>query len=701
MAGKQAQGGSRQRRIAVAAGAALGTLVAARVLLTLLRGGKDRAAAAGGGGGGGCKDIKFRSSLSAAEILRAVDHVIANSIRVHDAVAAVPLDQVTYESVIEPLERLEADEFMAVQSCVFPSLVNPARDVRDASVKAEKMFEAYNAKCRLREDVYRVVKAYAEKKEDLPPETLRFVNHLVRDYERLGLHLAPEMRSEVDKIKKTIGELCITFQKNLAQLNEVLLFNEDELAGLPITFVKNLEKGKHGKLKLPLDARYYFPVMQNCKVGSTRKALAVAYDKRCIAENLPIFHNVVKLRHRLARLLGYPNHVEYVTSSRMAKSFTNVKNFLLSLSAKMSSVAAAELNKLRALKKAEEGGEEFGMEDLLYYMHRVEELEFQAITEKIREYFPVEVVTNGLFQIYQELFGLTFEEIKEERGAWDPDVRLFAVSDTDAKKTIGYFYLDIYHRDGKYSHACVCPLQPSSTRSGQLPVAAMLANFRRGHAALLSYPEVETFFHEFGHVMHHICSRPSFARFSGLRVEDDFVEAPSKMLEKWCSEKSSLKRMSGFYKDTREPVPDSFCELLVRKKKTHAGLLTKRQILLALFDLIVHSSDQFDTVSVLEQLHTQVMEGIPMLEGTDLSASFTHLMGGYDGTYYSYLWNQVLSEDMFESGFAGEVSNFSAGKEFRDKVLVPGASKDAAELVHGFLGREPSLSAFVKSRGLK
>lgn len=175
--------------------------------------------------------------------------------------------------------------------------------------------------------------------------------------------------------------------------------------------------------------------------------------------------------------------------------------------------------------------------------------------------------------------------------------------------------------------------------------------------------------------MHHICSRASFAKFSGLRVEDDFVEAPSQMLENWCLESDSLKLMSGFYKNTKQSLPDDICQALMQKRRAFAGLLTKRQILFGLFDQSIHMRDKAETGAILKELVPKVMEGIPMLEGTNFSASFGHMTGGYDAAYYGYLWSEVFSADMFEAKFKGNVLSKSAGREYREKVLAPGADR--------------------------
>lgn len=683
--------------VAVMGAAAASTVVAAGMVRSMVRRSHADVSVSDG--------INVRLGLSASEILSLADFIISTSTSVHDAVAAVPLDQVSYDNVIAPLANLQAEEFALVQSCVFPALVSTSKEVRDASSEAEKRLDAYNVKCSMREDVYRVVKAFSEKKVTLEPEAQRFVDRVVRDYERLGLNLSPEIRKEVERLKTTIGELCIEFQKNMNEENRRLYFTDSELAGLPADFIKELNRDSEDKLEVTLKYPHYFPIMEKCKIGSTRKAMATAYDQRCMDQNVTILEKVIEMRSAMAQLLGHKNHAEYAIATRMAKSPVTVKSFLEDTSNKISPLAKKELAKLEAMKRQEEGDEPFGLYDMRYYIRKSEEADFNVDYETVKQYFPLNIVTAGLLQIYQDLLGLKFKEVSDP-DVWHPEVQKFSVTDENTGENMGYFYLDLHPRDGKYTHACVCSLQPGCLMidgTRQLPVGAMLANFTKPTTekpSLLGHNEVETYFHEFGHLMHHICSRSVFAKFSGLRVEEDFVEAPSQMLENWCLESASLKMMSGHYEDTNQPLPQEIIEALMQKKRAFSGLLTKRQLLFGLFDQSIHMREKADTAAVLKELTPKVMEGLPMLEGTNFSASFGHMAGGYDAAYYGYLWAEVFSADMFETKFKGNVLSKSAGREYRDKVLAPGATKDAAVILREFLGREPTQEAFLRSKGL-
>jgi len=301
--------------------------------------------------------------------------------------------------------------------------------------------------------------------------------------------------------------------------------------------------------------------------------------------------------------------------------------------------------------------------------------------------------------------GLRFQ--KEQVAAeliWHEDVELYAVHDSQSNELIGHFYLDLFPREGKYGHAACFGLQPgclSPDRTRQTAVAAMVANFTKPTAdkpSLLTHDEVETYFHEFGHVMHQICSKADYAQFAGTSVERDFVEAPSQMLENWCYEKTPLTMLSKHLK-TGETLPDSLIEKLSKTRMANTGLLTKRQILLATFDQTIHTMPKANTAAIWEQLAEKI-SGIPMTPGTNFAASFGHLGGGYDARYFGYLWSEVYSMDMFFSLFKGKELDTAAGKRYRDCILVPGGTLDGDEMLRNFLGRDPTDEAFLRSRGL-
>ncbi|CAK9155833.1 unnamed protein product [Ilex paraguariensis] len=555
--------------------------------------------------------------------------------------------------------------------------------------------------CSKREDVYRVVKAFAAKGEWVNPEAKRYTQFLVRDFERNGLNLTLTKREELQRLRTQIDELSMRYIRNLNDDSTFLLFGQMELVGLPPEFLKSLDEAENGKLKVMLRSHHVSPVLELCKVGLTRRLVAVAYGRRCEI-NLTVLEKLVQLRHKLARLLGYSNYADYVADLRMANSSSKVFEFLEDISVSLTDLASRELAMLKELKKKEEGESNFGVEDLPYYVKRVQEQQFDLDFGVVKQYFPVNLVLSGIFKICQDLFGLRFEEISDAE-VWHCDVQLFSVLDLRSSELLGYFYLDMYSRAGKYDHTCVVALQNGSLNNGakQIPVALLISQCRKevgGHPELLRFSELVNLFHEFGHVVHHICSHASFARFSGLRLDPDFVEIPAQVMENWCYESVSLKLISGFHQDITKPIKDDICKSLKRWRCSFSALKLKQEILYCLFDQIIHSTENIDIVGLFKHLHPKVMLGLPMLEGSNPASCFLRSAIGYEAACYSRIWSEVFAADIFALKFGGDLSNQYAGLEFRNKVLAPGGTRDPVEILYDFLGREPSIQAFVDSK---
>jgi thimet oligopeptidase len=295
---------------------------------------------------------------------------------------------------------------------------------------------------------------------------------------------------------------------------------------------------------------------------------------------------------------------------------------------------------------------------------------------------------------------------------WHSEVELYQVKDVNTQQLMGHFFLDLHPREGKYGHACMCTLQRGCAIfndngeevARQLPVNAMLCNFPKPTAekpALLSHSDVETFFHEFGHVMHQICGQPQLAHFAGTSVERDFVEAPSQMLENWCWKAASLNRMSGHYTDSTKKIPEALLQGLIKSKNANCGLLVKRQLYFGILDQTMHTSAKCDTAQLCQTLQPKIW-GIPAMPGTNFVASFGHLAGGYEAQYYGYMWSEVYSADMFHTMFGEKnLLDPKAGMNYRQKILSWGGSRDAIDSLCDFLGRKPNNTAFLKDKGLK
>ncbi|CAO3686709.1 unnamed protein product [Umbelopsis ramanniana] len=653
-------------------------------------------------------------AITATELKKSIDDIMAQELEVNNKVAGLAPEKQTFETVILPMSRVDNAVAGEAHLATNLSYFSPEKDVRDASLEADKAYDAFGIEQGMRVDLYEAVLNVFNKTDlaTLDPEDARLLTKTELDFRRSGLALEESKRNELKEIRKKLSELGIDFSKNLNEESSTVSFTKDELENMDDDFLSGLKTEEvDGVQKYILTMRYpdVLPVLKNCKNENTRRIHYIAYESRN-KENIAILEEAVKLRRQAAKLLGYPSHAAFILEVKMAKSVETVQSFLKDLVDRLEPIGEKELERLKNIKRKEKEsrGEEYDGNingwDTAYYLRILLEEEYQVDQQVIQQYFPLSNTVDRMLEIYSKVLGLRFVKVPADTAVvWHPDVQLYECwDDTDTQEFSGYMYLDLHPRENKYSHAACFPLQPSYLKENGdrvAPSAAMVANFTKPTAdkpSLLKHDEVVTLFHELGHVMHHICSRTKHTRFNGTAVERDFVEAPSQMLENWCFDSQSLKYLSSHYQ-TGAPIPDEIIDRIVKAKNVNGAMFNLRQLFFGIYDMTLHTSDdeKLDTSVLWHKLRKEVSL-INSPEGTYGQAAFGHIMGGYDAGYYGYLWSKVFSTDMFYTKFNNNTLSRDNGLAYRHKILSRGGSRDGMDLLRDFLEREPSSDAFMK-----
>lgn len=629
-----------------------------------------------------------------------------------DAIVALPESERTLKNTLRAVDDVQWSFFQSVRMGGFMSSVStdPAERERGRGIQLDisKWFdELYK-----RVDLYEVLVLFAEAHPDLSGEDARYQEVLLRDYRRSGMGLDAEKRDELLEIEGKLNELGVKFRTTIDEDETVVFLTEEECRGVPQRSLDQLTK--MGELYMvELIGSVVSDIFSYCEVEETRCKLSLAYSRRGGRGNVETLEEMLRLRARKAELLGYPTIAHYVTETRMSGTPERVEKFYADLRPRLREKAREDLAEFLAAKREHTQDPEavFNAWDFSFYKTKLMRDKYAVDNQAVREYFPIERVTEGIFELSQDLFGIEFVELSEEaraegRPMWHEDVHLYRVMDSASGELLGEFYTDLHPRPGKYTHAAQFPLRsrkllPDGTISK--PLVALVCNFSKPTAdrpALLRHGEVETFFHEFGHCLHSILTTADYAEFAGTAVARDFVEAPSQMLENWIWDPDVLGRFARHY-ETGSPLPSEMLEGMIAAKNLGSGLSTEAQVFLGTMDMAYHTDEdgEVDTTAVRAEVYAETRL-FPAIEGLFGQASFGHLVG-YHASYYGYLWSLVYAQDMFSRFEAEGVMNKETAQEYRRMVLARGGTVEAMDLIKDFLGREPSTEAFMRHLGLE
>jgi thimet oligopeptidase len=646
---------------------------------------------------------------SAAEIETAERETLDGAEAVVQEIVSVAAGSRTFANTLLRLEDV-ADLLERAQGRFgFMSYVAEDADVRASADHLREALDKYEVSLGFRDDLYAAVMAFAATDEgrELQGEDKRLLDWTLRDFRRNGFGLPAERRQRVQALRERLVEIEVEFQRNIDTWDDALLVTRDELAGLPDSFVQGLrteQRDGNTLYRVSLDYPEMYPFLDNAESEAARRELMLKNYRKGGDANVRLLEEAIAARDELAGLLGYPSWAAYVLELRMARTPPAVSDFLADLRSRIGPKLQRDLEAMGEAKRGHtrDASAEVQLWDWRFYHNYLLKTRYAVDDFEVAKYFPLDAALGGLFGTMERLFGLRFEPVADAL-AWHPDVRLFRVEDARDGRVLAHFFMDLFPRPNKYGHAAAFTLvggRGLSDGTYQQPVSAIVANFTRPAAttpSLLRHGEVETLFHEFGHILHQTLTAARRLRFSGTRTERDFVEAPSQMLEHWVWRPEVLASFSR-HVETGEPLPPALLEAMIAAKNLDSGVFAMRQLYFAELDLAYHNQGAFkDTTAIARDLHP--VSGFQAPPDTHWQSGFGHLFG-YDAGYYGYKWSEVFADDMFVRFEAAGPLDSDLGLEYRRKVLEPGGSVDGDELVRGFLGREPNSEAFLRNLGL-
>ena len=534
---------------------------------------------------------------------------------------------------------------------------------------------------------------YARVQRAAPAESIdrKLKRDVVEAFEDTGVALPAEKRARMKAIVQRLEEVRQEFARNIRDNKTRLAFSAEETKGLPASYLERARRDDKGNFLLGFEYPEYEPFMSNAENEDARRRYHVAFSNRGTPRNLDLLGEAARLRREIAGLYGLPSYAHFATRRRMVRNPETVLRFLDDVKGKVREIERREIEELRAFKAERLGKtlQEVTLNrwDVPYYQEQLKKTRYNVDQESLRAYFPTDASVAWVFAISDEMYGVRFVAAKAP--LWHPSVRYYDVIDGATGEFLSGIYLDLFPREGKYSHAAAFGARSASLLARRTPISVLAANFNPNG---LDHRELETLLHEFGHILHGVLSRTRYASHGGTNVERDFVEAPSQMYEEWGRKEESLRlirRHCGGCPQVDEA-------LVKRLRAAHAfgrGIQYGRQHLYASYDMALFGERELDPMQEWVRIESETPAG--HVPGTQFPGTFEHIVGGYGAGYYGYMWSEVLALDML-SAYGKNLMNPAVGRRFRELILARGGQRPAGEMVHDFLGRDPSPKAFFE-----
>ena len=634
-----------------------------------------------------------------------------------DAIVRNPI-QPTFENTIEAL-AFSGDVLDRISSIFFN--LNSAEtndEIQKIAQEVSPLLSEFGNDVRLNPDLFARVKTVYEQREklNLNPEQTTLLDKKYKSFSRNGANLPEDKKNQLREIDKELSKLSLQFGENVlaeTQAYQLHITNKEDLAGLPegtIEAAHSLAKSqeKEGWI-FTLDYPSYVPFVTYADNRELRNKIAIAFGAKGFQnnefDNQEIVLKIAKLRFDRAQVLGYATHAHFVLEERMAESPEKVKTFSNDLLEKAKPAALKEFAQLTAFAKELHGIEQLEKWDGAYYSEKLKQQLFNLDDEILKPYFQLEKVLDGAFAVAQKLYGITFEEIYEV-DKYHEEVKTYAVKDED-DQLVAVFYADFFPRKGKRNGAWMTSFKSQYIKKGsnERPHISIVCNFTKPtetKPSLLTFNEVTTLFHEFGHALHGMLANTTYPSLSGTSVYWDFVELPSQILENWCYELEALALFAYHYQ-TGEMIPMELVHKIKESASFQEGIATMRQLSFGLLDMGWHAQDpsNIKDIKTFETEQFAATQLYPDVKENAMSTSFSHIFqGGYSSGYYSYKWAEVLDADAFEYFQEKGIFNKEVATKFKENVLSKGGTEHPMILYKRFRGQEPKPEALLKRAGL-
>ena len=667
-------------------------------------------------------EIEFRvpfDQIDAEHVEPAIDNLLADAQQRLDQLAADAGPR-TFENTLLALEDVTEQLEFAISVVGHLEAVATNPSLREAYNAVQPKVSEFSSKIPLNEDLWQQIRTFRETDDarSLTGTRARFLVKTVDEFKRRGAGLDPQGKTRLTELNIELAKTTTKFSENVLDATnafELIVDDEAKLAGLPPSAVEMAREDAKGKDKggwrFTLQAPSYIAVMTYLDDASIREQVYRAYSTRGAAEpydNRALISRILELRQHKADLLGYQDFADLVLEDRMAGKGRQARQFVDTLRQKTQAAFDRENDELLAFRREIEGSDAPVLKpwDVGYYAEKMRQVRYDFDEEELRPYFAFEKVLQGMYQLARRLYSI---EVKQETDipAWDPAVTCYTIHDGDGGR-LGSFYADFFPRENKRGGAWMDSLL-MGVPSGPYPhlglVCGNLTPPVGGKPALLTHREVETIFHEFGHLLHHLLSRVEVRSLAGTNVAWDFVELPSQIMENWCWEREALDLFARHY-ETGEPIPEELFQKMKKARNFRAANAQMRQLSFGTVDLALHCDyDPDRDGDVMEYAFAILQSFAPAKLPPEYAmiAGFSHLFAspvGYGAGYYSYKWSEVLDADAFSRFAEGGIFSPQIGGEFRSRILARGDSEDPAQLFRDFMGRDPDADALLKRQGL-